>query len=209
MGRRALATSVVVTVSSLFELACTPSGGTLTHNPPPPEEELISRNPPDPSNGLPEAQDSGEQPEEENTDVEAPKTWTQVVQREDGVCVQEVVCADGIRCNPPPPTVVPCPAEVLPDAAPSAQVQRRDDGSCWEFHDVKCPEGATCNPPPPRQVRCPSEDHLPQATDPARVKQRANGECWESFTMKCPEGARCNPPPPRKVQCPPPGANEK
>jgi hypothetical protein len=54
-----------------------------------------------------------------------------------------------IHVNPPPP---PPP---LPVASNPADVHKRDDGSCYEFHNVSCPPNVHCNPPPPQQVQCP------------------------------------------------------
>jgi hypothetical protein len=45
----------------------------------------------------------------------------------------------------------------LPPATNPEKVRRREDGTCWEFHDMHCPPQATCNPPPPRQVACPEK----------------------------------------------------
>jgi hypothetical protein len=43
-----------------------------------------------------------------------------------------------------------------PPPDPDRHVQRRPDGTCWEYFDVRCPPDATCNPPPPRRVDCPA-----------------------------------------------------
>jgi hypothetical protein len=209
MSRRTLAVSVVVTIS-LAEIGCTPSSSgeapvtapVTVNDPKKPEIEVIAPNPPDPAPSTAvedEGDDFGSAPAQVASKV-------RIERRSDGTCLEivDVACPEGVQCNPPPPTVVPCPPDHpdLPEAKQGENVTRRDDGSCWAFTEFRCPEGATCNPPPPRQVACPPAKQYPQAKDPERVTKRANGQCWESRKVSCPPGARCNPPPPRRVECP-------
>ncbi len=40
-------------------------------------------------------------------------------------------CPKGASCNPPPPTPVPCPAELLPKLAPGVKPTRREGANCF------------------------------------------------------------------------------
>jgi hypothetical protein len=67
------------------------------------------------------------------------------------------------RENPPAPVPdaepAPEPDAALPEAPEGAEVQKREDGSCFYVLDrsAPCPPGKRCNPPPPQDadVRCP------------------------------------------------------
>src|SRR5690606_27985563 len=179
MARRSFAASVVVTVS-LAELACTSTGGG-EHRDPPTELvdlEQITRNPPDPSNGVgeddggdaPLADGGGDEPVADDRG-DGTRVEPMIRRQPDGTCVElvNIQCPEGLMCNPPPPRTVPCPPDdseaaqgegERPDAGKTTRIVRRDDGTCWEhIVDFECPppERATCNPPPPRRVECPPD----------------------------------------------------
>lgn len=179
MRRRAFAQSVVVTFS-LVEPACTSAGSedrSRTVNPPPPPQRADDgAEIPAKDDGAAAPGDSAGPPDanaNDDADPRAPEVMVnppppeeirhrvEVVTRPDGTCWEQVIidCPPGVACNPPPPKSVDCPetpeAE-LPAATVAANVDRRDDGTCWESFTVDdCPPTAQCNPPPPAQVRCP------------------------------------------------------
>lgn len=108
-----------------------------------------------------------------------------------------------------------------------SRIDRHEDGTCWQVHEVSCPPEALCNPPPPQQVDCatggpivetptpepdaggfaeppPETPEQPDAGggDPGyRIDRRADNSCWKMWEVSCPPQAKCNPPPPQRVDC--------
>ncbi|MEM6993857.1 MAG: hypothetical protein AAF721_25305 [Myxococcota bacterium] len=176
MARRALAASVVVTVS-LVQPACTDAKETTTRNPPfTPEGADAKGREPDPKPG---------------SEGKAPVAETPEGKSDDGAAASSGGTEPAAETTGGDGSVVA--------VVPKPTIERRPDGTCVEIVEEHCDPGDRCNPPPPREVPCP----LPKAKNPDRVRMRDNGECYESFSTNCPPGARCNPPPPRQVECPP------
>jgi hypothetical protein len=132
--RRAFAAPFILTIAAAIPgcKSSAPKDDTIVHrNPPEPDPD------PDPVKG-----------------VAAYQSWT--VQGNAGKCDAyfDVECPppDEATCNPPPPMVVACPAE-LPDGEQMRVVQLEENGPCYA-EAMECPEGG-CDRTP---TECPSWD---------------------------------------------------
>lgn len=144
-----------------------------------------------------------------DTTTPEPRKQTWNVQRTGDQCLafEPMSCPEGVRCNPPPPMMMPCPPE---ETERSFKVVSADGKRCF------LEDGAT-------PVTCPSYDYPPPppAIDAAVevaaslrrwTVSRGGKECWAAIDpdpctqLQLKPGdpiPPCNPPAPMRLECPP------
>lgn len=81
--------------------------------------------------------------------------WT--IAMRDGSCEAhvETTCPPETRCNPPRPSIYPCPPGLTEGEVVTITKAAGQD-ECFVQPEVpRCPPGAMCNPPPPQKIDCP------------------------------------------------------
>jgi hypothetical protein len=128
------------------------------NTPPPSQSPVIVANPPRPQPQptpdttppiTPEPTPINTQPPPKQQPIN--RTWTVLKTSSGCEAMVESNCPQGAMCNPPPPIMYPCPANVkLP-----AKIVEADGACTLAPPPMNCPPHAMCNPPRPTKVACP------------------------------------------------------
>lgn len=170
--RRVFAPSFVVTLAALPAIsACVveqqaphpnpPAPGTYVptpDNPPPPTPPApeptgtVALPPKGPIVNPPPPKGSGDPATP--TPPAKPREWILAKLGSDCEIRVPVDCPVGVKCNPPPPQKIACPANV--DLSKPRKVTEIGANECVVERDMPtCPPNARCNPPPPPRIPCP------------------------------------------------------
>ncbi|MEP7120445.1 MAG: hypothetical protein ABJE95_06035 [Byssovorax sp.] len=84
-----------------------------------------------------------------------PREWTIIKVGTSCEIVHSVQCPPNVKCNPPPPRRIACPANV-DFSTPRHFTEIVGSSECVVAREsAPCKPGTTCNPPAPQRVPCP------------------------------------------------------